>query len=189
MDRGGRGTSVRSTIVGWTVKQAAPAPAGTCGDGREIATVIRERLNAALRDAVESGEHRATATLRLIQAALRERDHCARAAGEPEGLGEEAIRRMLRDMIEQRREEIARCEACAWVDRAEQEAEEIGIIERFLPPRMSEAEIGAAVEGAIADVGATRLKDTGKVIAALKERYNGQMDFACAKRLLCQRLN
>ena len=54
---------------------------------------------------------------------------------------------------------------------------------------MSEQEIGGAVEAAIQAVGATRLKDTGKVIAALKERYNGQMDFACAKRLLCQRLH
>jgi uncharacterized protein YqeY len=96
---------------------------------------------------------------------------------------------MLEDMVAQRRQEIARCEACARVDRAEQEAEEIGIIEQFLPARMSEQEIGGAVEAAIQAVGATKLKDTGKVIAALKERYNGQMDFACAKRLLCQRLH
>jgi uncharacterized protein YqeY len=95
---------------------------------------------------------------------------------------------MLRAMVDQRRQEIARCEACARVDLAEQEAQEIGIIERFLPPPMSEAEIGVAVEAAIADMGAKRLKDTGKVIAALKERYDGQMDFARAKRLLCERL-
>lgn len=157
--------------------------------GQETVTVLRDRLNAALKDAVETGEQRAVATLRLIQAALRERDHCAREAGEVEGLSDRDIRSMLRDMVEQRREEIARCEARARVDIAEQEAEEIGIIEQFLPPRMSEAEIGQAVDSAIADVGATRLKDTGKVIAALKERYNGQMDFACAKRLLCQRLH
>jgi uncharacterized protein len=151
--------------------------------------VIRERLQAALKDATESGEQRAIATLRLIQAALRERDHCARDAGTAEGVGEHEIRTMLADMVAQRRQEIARCEACARVDRAEQEAEEIGIIEQFLPARMSEQEIGGAVDAAIAAMGATRLKDTGKVIAALKERYNGQMDFACAKRLLCQRLH
>jgi uncharacterized protein YqeY len=151
--------------------------------------VIRERLQAALKDASESGEQRAVATLRLIQAALRERDHCARDAGAGEGLGEREIRTMLEDMVAQRRQEIARCEACARVDRAEQEVEEIGIIEQFLPARMSEQEIGGAVEAAIQAVGATKLKDTGKVIAALKERYNGQMDFACAKRLLCQRLH
>jgi uncharacterized protein YqeY len=92
-------------------------------------------------------------------------------------------------MVAQRRREIVRCEACARVDVAEQEAEEIGVIEQFLPPRMSQAEIDSAVETAIKDVGATKLKDTGKVIAALKQRYNGQMDFACAKRLLCERLH
>ena len=151
--------------------------------------MIRERLQAALKDATEAGEQRAIATLRLIQAALRERDHCARHAGTGEQLGEGEIRVMLQDMVAQRRQEIVRCEACARVDRAEQEAEEIGIIEQFLPARMSEQEIGGAVQAAIEAVGATRLKDTGKVIAALKERYNGQMDFACAKRLLCQRLH
>jgi uncharacterized protein len=151
--------------------------------------MLRDRLNAALKDAMETGDQRSVATLRLILAALRERDHCAREAGAVEGLGEGEIRTMLRDMVSQRREEIARCEACARVDRAEQEAEEIDIIERFLPPRMSEAEIGSAVEAAIQSVGATRLKDTGRVIATLKERYNGQMDFARAKRLLCERLH
>jgi uncharacterized protein YqeY len=151
--------------------------------------MLRDRLNAALKDAMEMGDQRSVATLRLILAALRERDHCAREAGAVEGLGEGEIRTMLRDMVSQRREEIARCEACARVDRAEQEAEEIDIIERFLPPRMSEAEIGSAVDAAIQSVGAIRLKDTGRVIATLKERYNGQMDFARAKRLLCERLH
>jgi uncharacterized protein YqeY len=151
--------------------------------------MLRERLNTALKNAMVADNQRAVATLRLILAALRERDHCAREAGAVEGLGEGEIRTMLRDMVTQRREEIARCEACARVDRAEQEAEEIGIIEQFLPPRMSEAEIGSAVDAAIRSVGATRLKDTGRVIATLKERYNGQMDFARAKRLLCERLH
>jgi uncharacterized protein YqeY len=151
--------------------------------------VLRERLNAALKDAMESGEQRAVATLRLILAAIRERDRCAREAGAADGLDDDEIRTMLQDMVAQRRQEIARCEACARVDRAEQEAQEIGVIEPFLPSRMSQAEIGAAVEAAIAAAGATRLKDAGKVIAALKQRYGGQMDFACAKRILCERLH
>jgi uncharacterized protein YqeY len=138
---------------------------------------------------METGEQRAVATLRLILAALRERDHCARDAGAADGLSDAEIRAMLQDMVAQRRSEIARCEACARVDVAEQEAEEIGIIQQFLPPRMSQTEIDSAVDAAIKAVGATKLKDTGKVIAALKQRYNGQMDFACAKRLLCQRLH
>lgn len=151
--------------------------------------MLRERLNAALKDASEAGEQRAVATLRLILAAVRERDHCAREAGDGEGLSDDEIRAMLRHMVEQRRQEIARCESHAQLELAEREAEEIRVIEQFLPPRMSEAEIADAVTSAIDAVGATKLKDTGRVIAALKERYNGQMDFACAKRLLCQRLH
>jgi uncharacterized protein YqeY len=151
--------------------------------------VLRERLTAALKDAAEAGEQRSVATLRLILAALRERDHCARESGAAQGLGEEEIRAMLQDMVAQRRGEISRCEACARIDLAQQEAEEIGVIERFLPPRMSEAETAHAVDAAITALGAAKLKDTGKVIAALKQQYDGQMDFACAKRLVCQRLN
>lgn len=151
--------------------------------------MIRERLSAALKDATEAGQQRAVATLRLVMAALRERDHCAREAGDAEGLSDEEICAMLRDMVEQRRQEILRCEAHARVDQAQQEAEEIDILERFLPARMSEAEIVEAVDAAIKALGATKLKDTGRVIAALKERYNGHMDFASAKRLLCERLH
>lgn len=151
--------------------------------------MLRERLHAALKDATENGEQRSVSTLRLILAALRERDHCAREAGAAEGLSDREIRAMLQDMVGQRRREIQRCESCARVDLAEQEAEEIGIIEQFLPPPMSPIEIATAVDACIRAVGASKLKDTGKVIAALKERYNGQMDFACAKRLVCERLH
>jgi uncharacterized protein YqeY len=96
---------------------------------------------------------------------------------------------MLRDMIEQRRCDIPRCEEAARVDQAEREAEEIAILERFLPPRMSANQTALAVDDTIRELGATKLKDTGRVIAALKERYSGQMDFATAKRLLCERLH
>ncbi len=151
--------------------------------------MLRERLHAAFKDANERGDERALATLRLVLAALKERDHCSRSAGAAEGMADEDIRAMLRDMVEQRKAEIGRCECCAQLDLAEKEAEEIGILERFLPAPMSDSEIGAAVELAIRELGATRLKDTGRVIATLKERFNGQMDFTRAKRLLCERLH
>lgn len=154
-----------------------------------VTELLRERLSAALKDAAETGDERAAATLRLVFAALKERDQCARDRGMAAGLDDAAIVAMLRDMVAQRRIEINRCETCANLDRAEQEAEEIRILERFLPTRMSEAEIDQAVEAAIRDLGATKLKDTGRVIAALKERFDGQMDFASAKRRLCQRLH
>jgi hypothetical protein len=146
-------------------------------------------LAGALKDAIDSGERRAAGTLRLIIAALKERDHCAREAGAADGISDAEIVAMLRDMIEQRRLEIPRCEKSARVDIAEQEASEIAIIEQFLPQPMSEGQIAGAVDTAIRELGASRLKDCGRVIAALKERYNGQMDFACAKRLVCERLH
>jgi uncharacterized protein YqeY len=151
--------------------------------------LLRERLSGALKDASEAGDQRAVATLRLILAAIKERDHCAREAGAADGVDDSEILAMLRSMVEQRREDITRCEECARVDVAEQEAEEIRIIERFLPPKLSPPQISSAVEAAIRDCGATRLKDAGRVMAALKERHNGQMDFTSAKRMICERLH
>lgn len=155
----------------------------------ESVQVLRERLNAALKDASDAGDERAARTLRLILAAIKERDHCAREAGADEGVSDREIGDMLAAMVDQRRREIARCEERARLEMAEQEAEEIRVIERFLPHKMDEADTAAAVETAIRETGAAKLKDAGRVIAALKERYKGQMDFARAKRLLCERLH
>jgi uncharacterized protein YqeY len=134
-------------------------------------------------------DQRAAGTLRLIQAALQERDHCARAAGADDGVSDVEIEAMLRDMIDDRLQHIPHCERTARVDLAEQESEEIAIIQQFLPARMSEPQVASAVEQVIGELGATKLKETGRIIAALKQRYDGQMDFAVAKRLLCQRLH
>jgi len=150
---------------------------------------LRERLSGALKGALAGNDQRAVCTLRLIQAALQERDHCARANGSADGLDEAAIEAMLRDMIDDRLQHIPHCEKTARVDLAEQEAEEISIIQQFLPARMSEPQVASAVEQVIVELGATKLKETGRIIAALKQRYAGQMDFAVAKRLLCQRLH
>lgn len=151
--------------------------------------MLRERLQAALRDASASGDERAIATLRLVMAALKEREQSARDSGAQIHIEDADILAMLRDMVEQRRREIGRCESCARVDLAEKEAEEIGILERFLPPRLSEAEIDAAAEEVIRRLGATRLKDCGRVIASLKEQFSDQLDLACAKRIVCGKLH
>lgn len=150
--------------------------------------MLRERLQAALKSATERTDEQAAATLRLVLAAVRERDHCARAAGAGHGVGDAEIEELLRDMVAQRAQEIARCESQARLDEAEQESAEIRLLESFLPPKMGESETRAAVEEAIRAVGAAKLKDTGKVIAWLKQRHNGRMDFALARRLLCERL-
>lgn len=150
--------------------------------------MLRERLQAALKSATERTDEQAAATLRLVLAAVRERDHCARAAGAGQGLGDAEIEDLLREMVAQRAEQISRCESQARLDEAEQETAEIRLLESFLPPRLDESQTRAAVEEAIRAVGASKLKDTGKVIAWLKQRHNGRMDFALARRLLCERL-
>ncbi len=147
--------------------------------------MLRERLVTALREAPDADT---AGTLRLVLAALKERDHCARESGAAEELDDEAIEVMLRDMVQQRQGEILRCEEHARLEEAEQGAAEIGVLKQFLPKPMSDSEVDRAVDVMIDEVGATRLKDTGKVIAALKERYDGEMDFVRAKRRVCTRL-
>lgn len=154
-----------------------------------VKPVLRERLQAALKDATSRTDERAAATLRLVLAAVRERDLSARADGSAQSIGDAEIEALLREMVAQRTEEIARCETQARLDLAEQESEEIRLLESFLPPKLGEPETRAAVEEAIRAVGAVKLKDTGRVIAWLKQRHNGRMDFALARRLLCARLS
>jgi hypothetical protein len=151
--------------------------------------LVREQLQSALREAADHGDDVAAATLRLVMAAVKERDHGLREAGAGDGLTDPQILEMLKDMVVQRQAEIGRCETCAQIDLAEREAQEIRVLQRFLPPQMSEAQVVGAVEETIRALGAERLKDAGRVMATLKERFNGRMDFAAAKRLLCERLH
>ena len=149
---------------------------------------MRARLAKALHDAVQANQTRAVHVLRLIQAALKERDHCSRAAGHVDGLSDEEVTAMLQAMVDQRRESIRRYEESGQLELAERESEEIEVIRRFLPPQLGEDACAEAVSRVIADLGAQKLKDTGRVISELKHRYPGQMDFAKARRLVCQRL-
>lgn len=151
--------------------------------------VLRDQLATALKSASEVGDERAVGTLRLVLAAISERDHCAREAGHQGGIGEDAILSMLKDMVAQRRAEIDRCESVARLELAEQEAQEIAVLERFLPARLSDDETQAAVDEAIRKMGATKLKDMGPILAELKQRYNGTMDVSTAKQMLCDRLS
>ncbi len=151
--------------------------------------MLREQLDSELKRAEDEGDQRAVSTLRLVMTALNERDYCARDAGLAEGLNDQAIGEMLQSMVDQRRQNIKRCEETARLEFAEQEAEEIEILEKFLPAQMCNQEIEQAVQGAIDDLGATKLKDTGKVMSLLKDRYNGQMDFQRAKKIICNTLH
>lgn len=151
--------------------------------------MLRERLNEELKKAMLAKEQRATSTVRLILAALKDRDIAARSKGQSDGIGDDEILAMLQTMIRQRRESIEMYAKGGRDDLVQGEAEEIRIIERFLPEPMSEAEIEAAVKEMIETVGAASLKEMGKVMAALREKYPGRMDFAKAGKIAKDRLS
>ncbi|KJS38428.1 MAG: glutamyl-tRNA amidotransferase [Rhodospirillaceae bacterium BRH_c57] len=142
--------------------------------------MLRTRLNEALKEAMRAREQRAIGTVRLILAALKDRDIAARSRGVADGIPDDEIHQMLQSMIKQRRESIAMYEQGGRLELAEQEAEEITIIERFLPKQMGDAEVEAAVRDTIRDLEAANLKDMGRVMTALRERFAGRMDFGKA---------
>jgi uncharacterized protein YqeY len=150
--------------------------------------MLRQRFSEALKDAMRAKDAPTLSSVRLILARLKERDIEVRPKGNPEGIGEAEIQQMLQGMIKQRRESIELYEKGRRADLADKERAEIAVIERFLPQQMSEAEQEAAIKEAIAAIGAVGIKDMGRTMAALKERYAGQMDAAKAsqavKRLL-----
>jgi uncharacterized protein len=150
--------------------------------------MLRERFGEALKDAMRAKDAPTLSAVRLILARLKERDIEVRPKGNLEGIGDVEIQQMLQGMIKQRRESIELYEKGKRVDLADKERGEIAVIERFLPRQMSEAEQEAAIAETIAAIGAAGIKDMGRTMAALKERYAGRMDAAKAsqavKRLL-----
>lgn len=145
--------------------------------------MLRPQLNERLKTAMLAKDARVVSTVRLILAALKDRDIAARSRNVMDGISEDEILTMLQSMIKQRRESISLYEQGGRLELAQQEADEITIIETFLPKQMDEAEAVEAVRGIIAEIGATGIKDMGKVMAALKERFAGRMDFTKASAL------
>ena len=150
--------------------------------------MLRARFSDALKDAMRAKKERAVGTLRLILAALKDRDIAARGKGNHDGISEEEIAQMLQSMIKTRRESITLYEQGGRVELADQEREEIAIIETFLPKQMSEAEVTAAIKAAMSETGAAGIKDMGKVMAVLKTKFAGQMDFSKASAAVKQLL-
>ncbi|MBF0270157.1 MAG: GatB/YqeY domain-containing protein [Alphaproteobacteria bacterium] len=146
--------------------------------------MLRTALNEALKTAMLAKEARAVSTVRLILAALKDRDIAARSKGNMDGISEDEILGMLQSMIKQRKESITLYEQGGRLELAQQEQEEIVVIERFLPRQMSAEETDAAIKAVMADVEAKGLKDMGKVMTALRERHAGQMDFGKASGLV-----
>ena len=150
--------------------------------------MLRTRLNDALKQSLRAKEERKVGTIRLILAALKLKDIEARPAGNAAGVGEPEILQMMNGMIKQRRESIEMYEKGGRPELAKQEAEEIEIIQSFMPKQMDEAEVTAAVREAVQQSGATTIKDMGKVMAVLKEKYTGRMDFSRVSGIVKQQL-
>lgn len=142
--------------------------------------MLREKLTEAMKEAMRAKDQASLGTIRLIIAKLKDVDIAARTEASREGVADDKILSMMQSMIKQRNESIALYEKGGRADLAEKEKAEIAVIERFLPQQMDEAAVEAAVREAIAAAGATSVKDMGGVMAALKGKYAGQMDFAKA---------
>ena len=142
--------------------------------------MLREKLNEAMKDAMRARDQAALGTIRLILAKLKDTDIASRTEASREGVADDKILSMLQGMIKQRNESIVLYEKGNRADLADKEKAEIVVIERFLPQQMDEAAVEAAVKEAVASAGATSIKDMGGVMAALKTKYAGQMDFAKA---------
>ena len=145
---------------------------------------MREKLEQALREAANGRDKTRTAMLRLINTAIKDRDREARAKGRDGVVSDEEIVGMLAQMIRQREESSAAYDAEGKKDMADQERAEIEVIRSFLPRPMPEEEIQAACKAVVDEVGAHGLRDMGKCMGALKERYPGRMDFGKAGRVV-----
>ncbi len=136
----------------------------------------RKEINDAMKDALKSKNKVALSTIRLINAALKDRDINARAHGNAEGINDNEILSMLQSMIKQRKESSKVYREGNREELAEREEAEIEVIERFLPKQLSEEQTKAEIDKVIAEQGASNIKDMGKVMGALKERHAGQLD-------------
>lgn len=150
--------------------------------------MLRTRLADALKVAMKDKNTMSTATLRLILAALKDRDIAARTKGEKETISNDEVLGLLQSMIKQRRESILLYEKGGRMELAQQEAEEIAVIEEFLPEQMNEDEIILIIDAIIKEFNSSNLKDMGRVMTTLKEKHTGSMDFSKASALVKERL-
>ena len=139
---------------------------------------MRDEISSSMKNALKAGDKVALSTIRLIAAALKDRDITARGNGVSEGISDDEILNMLQTMIKQRRESSATYRDAGRAELAETEEKEIKIIQDFLPQQLGGDEIVTAIEAAISQMGAVSVKDMGKVMAYLKKEYSGKMDFS-----------
>jgi uncharacterized protein len=150
--------------------------------------MLRTQFTDALKVAMRAKDGRATSTLRMILAALKDKDIAARGQGNPDGIDDASIMSMLQTMVRQRQESAELYDKGDRPELAAQEREEITLIEGFLPKAMSAEEAEAAVAAVIGELGAASIKDMGKVMAELRTRYAGRMDFGKASGVIKSKL-
>lgn len=142
--------------------------------------MLRDDLSQSMKDAMRAKDKRKLSTVRLILAAIKEKDIAARGEDASDRDDDALVIDILSKMVKQRNDSIKAYEEAGRCELAEQERSEISIIQEFLPKQMTDAEIKAACEAVVAELGAEGLKDIGRCMAAMKEKYAGQMDFAKA---------
>ena len=150
---------------------------------------LRTRISDALKQAMRDKAATRLSTLRLINAAIKDKDIAARATGSDEGVDDTEVLAILGKMSKQRLESARAYEEGGRLDLAETERAEIEVIEEFLPRQLSEEEAAAAVDKAISDIGAESIRDMGKVSGALKSKYTGQMDFGKVGPMVKEKLS
>ncbi|MDE2133063.1 MAG: GatB/YqeY domain-containing protein [Alphaproteobacteria bacterium] len=141
---------------------------------------LRDQLDNAVKEAMKARDQKRLGTLRLVQAALKDRDIANRSEESRAGISDDEILVLLAKLIKSREDSIALYEKGGRPELAQAERGEIAVIREFMPKQMDEGEAKAAIAAVIAELGASSMKDMGKVMAALKERFAGKMDFAKA---------
>ncbi len=143
---------------------------------------MRDEISTAMKEALKAKDQLALGTMRLISAALKDRDIAARSNGNADGISDDEILGLLQTMIKQRNESARMYRDGDRPELAETEEQEIAIIQQFLPQQLDKAGMQAAIDFAIAEIGASSVKDMGQVMAFLKKGYTGQMDFSAASK-------
>ncbi len=141
--------------------------------------MLRETLSTAMKEAMKAKDTRRLSTVRMVQAAIKDRDIANRGTGKEEA-SEEEILGILQKLVKQREESAKLYDDAGRAELATQEREEIAVLKTFMPEQLSEEKVAEIVAGIIAETGAAGMKDMGKVMATLRERYAGQLDFAKA---------
>ncbi len=153
-----------------------------------MTSALRDKIDQALKEAMLAKEKRRMGTLRLVNAAIKDRRIQNRSAGKGDTVDDAEVMEILAKMIKQRRDSIKMYEDGGRCELAEQEREEIAVVEEFLPAQLGEDDMRVAVEKVIEEIGAAGLKDMGRTMGTLKDQYAGQMDFGKASAMVKERL-